>query len=121
MTEQAQRHVDPDDLVGKTFEFYGAHSERFNIDGHVYQCVEDENDGYRSMMGEMVEVDDGLDGFFVLPVATVRVDRKLDSYFDTWMLVDVSDGHEWLEFGTRDHEDYCPSFTFVYQPKEAKP
>jgi hypothetical protein len=109
--------------VGLEADFYGVDCNSFKLDNCVFEAVEDESDGYRSMMSE-VRMQDCTDNliFFKTPIARVRVeDESEGSYdhrgFDGYKLVDVKDGHVWLLFGTDDPTDYYPSFTFYYQTK----
>jgi hypothetical protein len=105
-------------LLGKEVGFCGIDDTRvcLSYDGerHAYHVVEDPDDGYRSMLKEIVEVP--LDGliFFSRPIATVRV--VSDDDIDGYQLVDVDDGHVWLRFGTEGYDDYYPTFVFDYTP-----
>ena len=110
------------DFVGKSFEFYGAHSNRFQLGDVVYEAVEDEQDGYRSCLQEVRESND-YSGFFDQPLAQVtgrvgdvaNIKHRYEDK-DTIEFVD-SIGHVWLEVGTIDVNDYYPCFCFNYCPK----
>jgi hypothetical protein len=112
-----EAHMDFKELVGKVLGFYGVDGNAFKTGRYVFEAVEDENDGYRSMMRGVAEVKDpsGLI-FFKRRVATVRVEE--DSEFDGFRLVDVADGHTWLRLGTDHADDYYPMFRFDYEPKK---
>ena len=60
--------------VGLEADFYGVDCNCFKLDNCVFEAVEDESDGYRSMMSDVRMKDDttGLI-FFKTPVARVRV------------------------------------------------
>ncbi len=102
----------------RIFDFYGVCGNEFKLDGTVWEAVENECDGYRSMLDSIQRKDsDGI--FFGWPVARVRVESIYVRYeFEGYHLVD-EDGHVWLEFGTNRMGDYYPCFTFRYTPKEA--
>lgn len=119
-------------MVGKEFDFYGAANCQFKLNDVVMEAIEDPSDGYRSYLDCVLvrsEADQTI--FFQTPIARVRVEYFIGSAqseygynneVDFHRLVDVVDGHVWLEFGTDNLGDYYPSFTFRYQPKakEAK-
>ncbi len=44
-------------------------------------------------------------------------DAPTDQFAHGYRLVDVTDGHVWLEFGTYNTEDYYPYFVFRHNPK----
>lgn len=103
-------------LVGQEFPFFGVDNNTFKLGDTVYEAVEDESDGYRSMLEDVkVKDHEGLI-FFGQPVATVRLVSD-DGEFDGYRLVDVADGHVWLRFGTDAADDYYPMFTFEYAAK----
>jgi hypothetical protein len=122
--------ADFDYYVGKTFKFCGVDHNRFKLDDTVWEAIEDPNDGYRSSLGS-VQVTESQDNliFSSVPLATVKIvsykgpmgkDNDYDYVWrekDVYQLVDVVDGHIWLEFGTEDIDDYYPGFSFHYQPK----
>lgn len=106
-------------------KFYGVDGNRFKFGGAVYEVLEDKDDGYRSALGS-VEVCDREGIFFGSAVDTVEAVRVRDGYcsdpyqreFDGWALRSVTDGHEWLRFGTEDYSDYYPCFVFRYSPRK---
>lgn len=122
-------HTDFDSLIGQVLPYFGVDNNCFKLGDQAWEAVEDESDGYRSMM-EAVRAVDGADCiFFSAPIARVRVeeadqirnpwgDNSFDYDSEGYRLVDVDDGHVWLEFGTRNRHDYYPCFTFNHWPKE---
>lgn len=118
------------ELVGKTFGFYGVDNLMFKLGRMVLEAKENESDGYRSYLGS-IEVVDGPDPiyplFFKTPIAKVRVVRVPASKtntrdaFEGYHLVDVVDGHVWLKVGTENTDDYYPYFVFDYTPKPIAP
>ena len=114
-------------LVGGTFDYYGADGgdHTFKIDGVVFKVLEDPDDGYRSHLGTIDYTDQHSSIFFSTPVAQVKIElydcRSSDDYQETknqgYRLVDITDGHVWLEFGTHNYDDYYPMFIFRHFPK----
>ena len=128
-------------LVGSEVDYYGADAgdNTFNIDGVVFKVLEDADDGYRSYMGAINYTDKHTSIFFSSPVARARIEsydtavpddrpsrneRGEDDYDNSvnqgYRLVDVVDGHIWLEFGTHNYDDYYPIFIFRHSPKEPR-
>jgi len=110
---------DFDDFVGKTVALYGVDNNCFKIGfketTHVFEAVEDPEDGYRSCM-QSIEIKDpeGL-VFFKRPLAQVEIQdaEGIDGYDFT-----DEDGHVWLTFGTDNDDCYYPLFVFRWQAKE---
>jgi len=111
-----------DELVGKEFDFYGVDNNCFKLGDTIFEAVEDEDDGYRSCMKEVLIRTDTEHGliFFQRPVAEVRVAPATEHDFDGYMLIDTNDGHKWFKFGTADSSDYYPCFRVEYNPKPPK-
>ena len=104
--------------VGREFDFYGVDSNKFKLNDTVFEAIEDESDGYRSMLDAIVVAGDGSDIFFSSPIARVRVRVAGDGdNFEGFKLLDAEDDHEWLVIGTANTDDYYPSFTFQYNHK----
>jgi len=109
-----------DALLGKKYAFYGVCDCKFKLDKVIYEAMEDENDGYRSMLGCVIakEPEDGI--FFKSPIANVWLVYEESDCDDNYKLIDITDGHVWLRFGTDNTDDYYPYFVFEYSPKEPK-
>ncbi len=113
-----------DKLVGLTASLYynKVHDlYRFQLGSVIFEVVEDENDGYRSSMQEVRVIDKNADrneGDFL---AIVRIEATNLHDRQSWTLIDQVDNHLWLEFGTRDMDDYYPSFIFDYSAKPVPP
>jgi hypothetical protein len=117
-------------LKGLKLDYYGADSgtHTFNIDGIIFKVEEDPDDGYRSHLGPVIYDDGGSGIFFKQPIATVQIIEYVEEEdFDItvhgeldygYRLVDVDDGHVWLEFGTANYNDYFPYFMFRHRPKK---
>lgn len=84
---------------------------------HAFEAVQNEEDGYRSMMSEVAEVSmKGQSGYFRTPVAEVTVSRSdRGGEFDGYTLSDGL-GHPWVRFGTSNADEYYPQFVFDYSP-----
>jgi len=118
-----------DDLLAAgPVDFYGVDNNTFRVGvgGELltFEAVEDENDGYRSMLEE-VELRGNTGVFSSAPLCRVTVIDAPSSAggysygaFDGYQLVDDS-GHVWLTLGTDNADDYYPSFTFSYTPRPA--
>lgn len=114
--------MDLDDLVGETVDFHGVDCNAFcvSVDGerYAFEAVEDESDGYRSMLAEVKRVPTAGNIFFEQPVARVTVsmvEGESGEHFRGYELTDA-DGHVWLRAGTSNCDDYYPYFTFSYDP-----
>lgn len=112
-------------LIGKTVQLHGADNNHVMLNGEIWECVEDEDDGYRSALKEINHVNEqGKLIFHRRPFAYVKVvemiDAKIGEYnhnFNGYQLVDVEDQHVWLVMGTDNTDDYYPSFVFTWTPK----
>lgn len=113
------------DTIGKEFGFYGTDCCQFKIGHYSYEVREDENDGYRSSMDDVIKVPKKKQIFFPSPIARVRVQsvdvEDSDGSFSGFHLVDVKTDHIWLKFGTNDTDSYYPYFVFDYKPRDDTP
>jgi len=122
-------------LEGAILDYYGADSgdNTFKVDDIVFKILEDPNDGYRSMLGAIDYTKQHSSIFFSTPIARVKIETydvddvpeddeyNLSSSRDKgYRLVDIDDGHVWLEFGTHNYDDYYPYFIFRHLPKESQ-
>ena len=109
-------------------DYYGADSaaHEFNIDKIVFKVLEDPDDGYRSHLGAIEYGAQSNSIFFRQPIAKVTIKTYYGENIEYsqgnegYRLVDVDDGHIWLEFGTDNTDDYYPMFVFNHYPKEQK-
>jgi len=112
-------------LTGLELDYYGADAgdHTFKVDDIVFKVLEDPNDGYRSCLGTIDYTDEHNSIFFRTPVARVRIEtyegrnREYSQGDQGYQLVDITDGHVWLEFGTDNTDDYYPCFVFRHMPK----
>lgn len=101
---------------------YAANRLLFVLDGVAYQAIEDDNDGYRSSMGEITTapLDEVANRFPPVRVVGSYLTRRDDSYgnsCDILRLTDVVTGQTVLEVGTDNTGDYYPSFTADFWPE----
>jgi hypothetical protein len=123
----------------ESFDYYGADTSdhTFKIDDVVFKVIEDPSDGYRSMLGAIDYTERHSSIFFDTPIARVRMklydsgcdpdhpdhpdrdddDESLYGVCQGYSLVDVTDSHVWLQFGTDNYDDYYPIFIFRHIPK----
>ena len=117
-------------LVGGEFDYYGCDNNRFKLDHVVFEPLPDPNDGYRSLLGTIEVSADDTCVFYDKPLAKVRIVAFDGEYMADeegfgcevsdcgYKLVDVNDGHVWLQFGTGNYDDYYPFFMFRHYPKK---
>ena len=115
-------------LVGIELDYYGCDSgdNTFKVDDIVFKILEDPSDGYRSMLGGIDYTDSHSSIFFKMPIGRVKICEYDEEDSEEWApqknsgyrLVDIDDGHVWLEFGTHNYDDYYPMFIFRHIPKD---
>ena len=108
-----------DELEDMWFDFYGVDCNRFKLDDTIYEAIEDESDGYRSMLDTIIINDRADSIFFKTPICRVKVQSKNTHSFEGYVLVDENN-HEWLQAGTDHCDDYYPVFIFEYNPKQGE-
>ena len=108
--------MDFEKTIGKNYKFYGVHDTAFKIGPHVFDAVEDPDDGYRSYMQCVDAIKDERLVFLGKSFATVEVvECGNDGYFEGYVLRDADTRHVWLRFGTDHADDYYPMFVFEYK------
>jgi len=116
-----------DGLLGVTVGLCGVDSNAFclKFEGkrYAFEAIEDESDGYRSMMEEVRPTTIKGHVFFREPVAQVKVEKVTGASLDRryselngYVLRDVKSGHIWLAIGTESYDDYYPCFKVDYEP-----
>ena len=101
------------------YAFYGVCGNCFKLDDKIFEAIEDPDDGYRSYLQsvELVTEDKSLT-FSSVKLADVKVIKASDNTDGRYdEIIDISDGHVWLQIGTDCTEDYYPCFVFCYMPK----
>ena len=114
------KEFDFNSLVGKEYKFYGIDNNQFKLDKVVYEALEDAEDGYRSYMDSVVVKDVEKSIFFRQSIAVVKLVDCDERDFSGYALIDITDNHMWLKFGTDNSDSYYPYFVFEYSPKEPK-
>lgn len=117
-TTETIKTIDFDRLVGLSASLYynnqGDHI--FQLGSVVFEVLEDPDDGYRSYMGvvRVIKQDANRNpGDYLGGIKIEKIDKNgLDGY----ELVDESNGHIWLSFGTDNNDDYYPCFYFNFYP-----
>jgi hypothetical protein len=107
-----------DSLIGKKVGFCGVDNNVFCLkprgqDRVAFEAVEDEADGFRSMLAEVRQVPLTGHIFFRQPIVSVTVER--DEELEGYRLVDSS-GHVWFRCGTDERDDYYPCSIVDYTP-----
>lgn len=91
---------------------------RFRLDGVVYTAREDDNDGYRSAMRDVVVGGEAVNVFPAIQVLAVyRQDGDAYTEHDLLQLYDTITGKLVVEVGTRNADDYYPSFVGAFWPE----
>jgi len=100
------------------YSFYGCDDKMFKLGNLVFEVLEDEQDGYRSSLGEIPllsseYVEERRAIFHNRPIVNVYFSETEDHMY----LTDET-GHVWLTAGTNHAEDWYPYFCFEYTPRE---
>jgi len=89
----------------------------FVLDGKVHSAIEADNDGYRSMLGQIFVSEGKLENMFV-PVGVLGVMREHSSYAcEILDLYDVANGKLVLSVGTENSDDWYPWFVAEFEPR----
>jgi hypothetical protein len=111
-----------DSLVGTEVDFYGVCDGFFKIgrggDAWTFEAVQDEDDGYRSLL-ECVRLGGNAHNltFFASPLERCRLEvAGQPSDFEGYQLVGVDSGNVWLLVGTSRNDELYPCFIFEYTP-----
>lgn len=102
-------------MENKEFKFYGVCLNKFKLDDVVWEAIEDESDGYRSLLETVKAVKEDDCTFSREPFATVKVVKVDTDYFEGYHLVDIDGGHVWLKVGTNTSDSYYPCFIVQYE------
>lgn len=106
--------VDMVELAGS----YGPASVcRFVLDGKIYTVTEDESDGYRSSMQDIVEGGEPVVNLFEPQKVLCSMDEPGTDRDEILSIRDVVTGKIVLSVGTSATDDYYPSFIANFQPE----
>lgn len=93
----------------------------FVLDGVTYSAIENPDDGYRSMLGELKVSDAKLTNMFPACEVIGSLRTKNSSEYggedDVLELRDVATGKLVLEVGTENIDDYYPGFVAAFHPE----
>lgn len=107
----------PSEYTYEGAEPYCASVIRFVLDGKSYTAREDDNDGYRSAMRDLLEGGEVKNTFAPQRVlCSMRTEGTYGSKDHTLVMRDVVTGKEVLEVGTDNTDDYYPGFVANFQP-----
>lgn len=114
---KANESIDFNLLVGQQAKLYlhKPDANCFQLGSVTFECIEDENDGYRSMMEEVKIKDTSASTGKNKFLALVTIGKEDGESSDIYKLTD-DNGHVWLKFGTDHTDDYYPCFVFRWQP-----
>ncbi len=111
-----------DFLVEKTVNYCDETEDcqvcRFRLDGVIYVAVEDPNDGYRSMMKDLVIDNEAMmkNVFVGCDVICRHIEKSDWDEDDILELVDVKTEKVVLRVGTANCNDYYPYFVAEFDP-----
>lgn len=97
-----------EDLVGKSGILGAVDGFMFRIGDLTFEALEDENDGYRSALGEFRLVNN------IRPTFREKVTIRTDG--DYFYLINELE-KEVLKVGTDYADDYYPHFRFLWEPR----
>ena len=125
LKDLAGKHIlDAVDMTVEQFEEYDGEFRDanvciFRLNGTAYAAVEDESDGYRSSMRSLVVRPKARMKNRFPAITVVGIHRNKNEYHqdDILELVDVESGKTVLTVGTRNSDDYYPSFVASFQPE----
>lgn len=89
----------------------------FQLDGKVYQAIEDPSDGYRSYMDSICEVTDNVSISNKFPEVRVYITHKED-HCDLIEMIDVVSNNIIFTLGTKNTNDYYPYCVMEWSPEK---
>lgn len=89
---------------------------RFELDGQVYEAIENPSDGYRSYMDKLVVSNKRVRN--KIPETRVVCVYRDDDDCDLLDFIDCKNGKVFLTIGTRHVGDYYPVCIFEYSPEK---
>lgn len=90
----------------------------FILDGITYTATEDPDDGYRSAMKNIIISNEKVSNIFppIEVLAMMEEDRSGRKY-DVLKLINIVTGKTILAVGTKDIDDYYPSYVSEWMPE----
>ena len=89
---------------------------RFELDGQVYEAVENPDDGYRSYMEKLVISNEKIKN--KIPKTQIVCAYRNDDDCDLLDFIDCKNGKVFLTIGTKHVGDYYPVCIFEYSPEK---
>ena len=113
-------------LVGLEGVYEGADESEltFKFDNILWKALEDDMDGYRSMLDYVLYADSDMQKKFIgtknlANVVLENIDNTDDGgFFAGYVLKDIEDGHIWLRIGTNYMDEWYPCTVFQHIPKK---
>lgn len=102
-----------EDLIGKTGILCAVDDFKFRIGNLTFEAVENEKDGYRSMLDEVKICSVNIHPLFRENITIINVN---EGSFEGYALVNEL-GLNVLTVGTDHGDDYYPRFRFEYSPE----
>lgn len=101
---------------------YHGETISFTLDGVTYTAREDDSDGYRSSMRDLLVTTAPLQNTFAPEevVGKIRTQGSYGQTDDVLELISTATGKTVLEVGTDNADDYYPSFVAVWSPENLK-
>lgn len=93
----------------------GKNTIRFELDGQVYEAVENPDDGYRSYMEKLVISNEKIKN--KIPKTQIVCVYRNDDDCDLLDFIDCKNGKVFMTVGTKYVHDYYPVCTFEYHPE----
>lgn len=111
-----RKKLDAVSFSDSTDRFGSARVVKFRLDGVVHCAVEDEDDGYRSSLGELIVFDhDDIDNAF--PSIDVDCVYEPDAELDLLSIFDIQTRELVLQVGTDYTGGYYPYFVARFFPE----
>lgn len=106
--------INPEKLLGceASLMLHVGGPYEFRLGQIVFEVLEDESDGYRSSMKDLV----------IVSTSSKKSTTKLDKVTliedgGLYSIKSLTDGYVWLTFGTDHSDDYYPSFVYNWTPR----
>ena len=112
------------DFSEQSIDTWGGHFEdcqvmNFILDGRVLSAIEDPDDGYRSMLKEIREVDIAVSNTFapIVVLGSLRTKGQYSGEDEVVEFRDIENVKLVMEVGTEDIDDYYPGFVARFNPE----
>lgn len=102
------KQIELSDLFGRKGILCAVEGYKFRIGDLTFEAIEDEYDGYRSMMSTLCIVDN------IRPTFSEEV--TIGTEYGHTLVLTTNDDNVVLRVGTDYHDDYYPVFVFGWNP-----